>query len=97
MPLKFSMRVVEEVDPAQPFVYNEELIIKIYKVESGLENELLQTFVYGPGSQYYRIDLEEEHYIANYKTSKTPAQYLVEVKRLRNDMLIGSFSFVTEK
>ena len=94
MPVKFSLRVVEAVDPAQPFVYNEELTIVIY--EEGDPDEILQTSTYGDTARDYRIDSEDEHYITNFRTiGKKPKTYVVEI--YRKGMLIGSFTFETVK
>jgi M6 family metalloprotease-like protein len=93
MPIKFSLRVYETVDPAKPFVYNEQLTIKIYK--KGYPNNVLQTSTYGTGSTNYRIDVISEKYITNFKTLNTPATYVVEI--YRKGMLIGSFEFKTVK
>ena len=93
MPVKFSLRVYETVDPAKPFVYNEQLTIKIY--QKGYPNNILQTSTYGTGSRNYRIDVVGELYITNFKTLPTPMTYVVEI--YRKDMLIGSFEFKTVK
>ena len=94
MPVKFSLRIVEAVDPAQPFVWNEELTIKIYE-KADPENILLQTSTYGIEARDYRIDPVDELYITNFRTLKTPKTYVVEI--YRKDMLIGSFEFSTVK
>ena len=94
MPVKFSIRVKASVDSAQPFIYNEELTIKIYKKASP-SNILLQTSTFGTTSRDYRIDLTGELYITNFKTLSTPATYVVEI--YRKGMLIGSFEFKTVK
>jgi len=91
MPIKFSLRVYETVDPAKPFVYNEQLTIKIY--QKGHPNQILQTSTYGTGSTDYRIDVIGELYITNFKTLATPMTYVVEISR--KGMLIGSFQFNT--
>jgi hypothetical protein len=91
MPVKFSLRLSEEVDPAQSFVTREDLEIRIL----ASDGTLLQTSRYGDGSTNYRIDSGEELYITNFKTSKTPDIYSVEVRRLRNDFLLGGFTFET--
>jgi hypothetical protein len=93
MPIKFSIRVKASVDPAQPFIYNEELTIKIYKIASP-SNLLLQTSTFGSGSTNYRIDTGTL-YITNFKTQSTPATYLINI--YRKGMLIGSFQFSTVK
>jgi len=94
MPVKFSLRVVESVDPAQPFVYNEELTIIIY--EEGHPEDILQESTYGDTVQDYRISSENELYITNFKTLRgEPATYVVEI--YRKGMLIGSFTFETVK
>jgi len=93
MPIKFSIRVNASIDPAQPFIYNEELTIKIYKIASP-SNVLLQTSNFGSGSTNYRIDTGTL-YITNFKTQSTPATYLVNI--YRKGMLIGSFQFSTVK
>jgi len=90
MPVKFSLRVSYEVDPAQPFVYNEGLTIKI----SG-GGKLLQTSVFGTGSRDYRIDNLKKQYITNFQTLKTAMQYTVEV--WKGDLLIDHFHFETTK
>jgi hypothetical protein len=93
MPIKFSIRVRASVDPAQPFVYNEELTIKIYKKTSP-SNILLQMSTFGKGSTNYRIDYGRL-YITNFKTLSTPATYRIEI--CRKGMLIGWFEFSTTK
>ncbi len=92
MPVKFSLRVVEAVDPDMPFVRNEELEIKIYDKSTG---EILQNSIYGDTSTDYRINDDTEQYITNFKTSKTPTTYVVEISR--KGMVIGSFEFTTFK
>jgi len=94
MPIKFSIRVAASVDPNQPFVYNEELTIKIYKKASP-SNILLRTSTFGTASTDYWIDLVSEKYHTNFKTLSTPATYLVEI--YRRNMLIASFEFKTVK
>jgi hypothetical protein len=91
MPIKFSLIVYETVDPAEPFVYNEQLTIKIY--QKGYPNKILQTSTYGTGSTNYRIDGAGKLYITNFKTLTTPMTYVVEI--YRKGMLIGSFQFST--
>jgi len=93
MPVKFSLRVVEAVDPDQPFVWNEELTILIY--EKGHPEIILQNSTYGDTARDYRIDPEDELYITNFKTLKKPTTYVVEI--WRKDMLIGTFEFSTVK
>jgi len=93
MPIKFSIRVKASVDPAQPFIYNEELTIKVYKIASP-SNLLLQTSTFGSGSTNYRIDTGTL-YITNFKTQSTPATYLINI--YRKGVLIGSFQFSTVK
>jgi hypothetical protein len=94
MPVKFSIRVKASVDPAQPFIYNQELVIKIYKKASP-SNILLQTSTFGTASTDYRINSDSEKYITNFKTLSTPATYVVQI--YRKGMLIGSFEFKTVK
>lgn len=94
MPVKFSLRVFENVDPAQPFVYNEELTILIY--EEGYPESILQESTYGDTARDYRIDLIGELYITNFRTiRKKLTTYVVEI--YRKDMLIGWFTFETVK
>ena len=73
MPVKFSLRIAASVDPAMPFVYNEDLEIRIYRCNniSCSSKTLMQTSMYGTGSTDYRIN--GELYITNFKTAKTPA------------------------
>ncbi|MHA1511204.1 MAG: hypothetical protein ACTSRX_05730, partial [Promethearchaeota archaeon] len=91
MPVKFSLRVAEAVDPNTPFVRNEEITILIYIFDN--PNVILHSATYGTTSTDYRIDSVGELYITNYKTLKKPHTYVVEV--WRNEMLIGSFTFNT--
>ena len=95
MPIKFALRVSEAVDPLETFVYNEELTIRVY---SALDpTTILQTAVYGSRSKDYRIDETAQHYITNFKTSKTPGLYAVDICRTQNTFVIGSFTFATVK
>ncbi|MCK4619161.1 MAG: carboxypeptidase regulatory-like domain-containing protein [Desulfobacterales bacterium] len=96
MPIKFSLRIASSVDPTQPFVYNEGLEIRIYDA-SEPNTILLQTSLYGDTSTDYRIDTAGELYITNFKTSKTPAEYVVEIWRMSKNFLVGSFTFETVK
>jgi hypothetical protein len=91
IPIKFSLAVYRTVDPAEPFVYNEQLTIKIY--QKGYPNKILQTSTYGTGSTNYRIDAAGKLYITNFKTLTTPMTYIVEI--YRKSMLIGTFQFST--
>jgi PKD repeat protein len=92
MPVKFSLRVAEAVDPAQPFVYNEELTIRIY--EEGQAEDVLQESIFGDAARDYRIDSIGELYITNFRTLKAkPTSYIVDI--WRRDMLLGSFEFAT--
>jgi len=93
MPVKFALRVAASVDPTQPFVYNEELTIKIYATDK--PSNILQTSTFGITSRDYRIDIPSEKYITNFKTLSSPKTYRVEI--WRKDMLIGSFEFKTTK
>lgn len=91
MPVKFSLRVKETVDPAQPFVYNEDLTIIIYEDPENI----LQESTYGNTARDYRINSVTELYITNFKTLKNPTTYTVEIQR--KGMQIGSFTFETVK
>lgn len=93
MPVKFSIRVAESVDPAQPFVWNEQLTIAIY--EEGHPESILQESTYGDTARDYRIDLVSELYITNFRTLKRPTTYVVEI--YRKDMLVDYFVFNTVK
>jgi len=96
MPVKFALRIAAAVDPAQPFVYNQELEIRIY--DASAPDTILQTSLYGGDSSTdYRIDTAGELYITNFKTSKTPADYVVEIWRMSKNFLVGSFTFETVK
>ncbi len=91
MPVKYSLRVAEAVDPNTPFVYNEELNIVIYAFDN--PGEILQNATFGDVSLNYRIDSIGELYITNFKTLKTPEVYTVEI--WRKNFLVGSFTFET--
>ena len=93
MPVKFSLRVVEAVDPEMPFVWNEELEIIIY--DKNNPDIILQYSIFGDTSVDYRISSEDELYITNFKTLKTEATYVVEI--WRKGMRIGLFEFETYK
>jgi hypothetical protein len=93
MPVKFSLRIAANVDPAQPFVYNEELEVRIY--EASNPTKILQRSSFGTRSTDYRIDGAK--YITNFKTSKKPGFYVVEIWRPNIDFLVGSFTFSTVK
>ena len=95
MPVKFSIRIAQSVDPAMPFVYNEDLEIRIYK--STNPSVILQRSRFGTGSTDYRIDIAGEKYITNFKTSTTPATYVVEIWRPAKNFKVGSFTFKTVK
>ena len=94
MPIKFTLMVSEAVDPSQPFVYNDDLMIKIYDTND--PNNILQTSVFGDKSTDYRIDELQALYITNFKTSKIPEEYTVDICR-SHDFLVGSFTFETVK
>jgi len=91
MPIKFALRVVPEVDPAQPFVYNEELRIEIYGTDN--PSGMLQESHFGYTARDYRIS--SALYITNFKTLRTPMEYTVTVYRDTFD--VGSFAFETVK
>ena len=93
MPVKFALRVAAAVDPLQPFVYNEELTIVIYATDK--PDEILQESTFGDHSRDYRIDSLQELYITNFRTLRTPKEYVIEV--YRKGMLINSFTFETVK
>lgn len=93
MPVKFSLRIIEEVNFNMPFVVNQELETKIY--DASYPEDILKRSFFGYTSVDYRIDMRSELYITNFKTSKTPATYLVEI--YRGDYKIGWFSFSTVK
>jgi 2',3'-cyclic-nucleotide 2'-phosphodiesterase (5'-nucleotidase family) len=96
MPVKFTLRMAPSVDPEEPFLYNTQLAVKIYQ-KVGSSWELKQTSYYGPGSTDYRISLQNELYITNFKTAAKPALYRVEVWRYTKNFLIDSFGFETVK
>jgi len=95
VPIKFSLKVDEAVDPARPFIHNEQLEIKIYDASD--PDTILHTSLFGDTSGDFRINDTEELYITNFKTDKSPAEYVVEIWRLNEDFLIGSFAFETDR
>ena len=95
VPVKFALRTMAAVDPNMPFVYKEDLEIKIYKASN--PGSIIQTSVFGDSSKDYRIDTDGEKYITNFKTDKKPAEYVVEIWRPSNGFLVGSFTFETVK
>ena len=94
MPVKFALRVSASVDPSQPFVWNDELTIKIFATSNPAA--ILQTSTFGSESRDYRID-DNTLYITNFRTLKTPTQYTVEVWRTSKNFMVGSFTFATVK
>ena len=95
MPVKFSLRIAQAVDPAMPFVYNDELEIRIY--DKAKPSVILQRSVFGSGSTNYRIDTGAKMYITNFKTGTKPATYVVEIWRPAKNFMVGSFTFATAK
>jgi predicted MPP superfamily phosphohydrolase len=95
MPVKFSLRIASSVDPKMPFVYNDELEIRIY--DKAKPSVILQRSVFGSGSTNYRIDTIAKMYMTNFKTKTTPATYVVEVWRPAKNFKVGSFTFSTVK
>lgn len=95
MPVKFALRIAESVNPNTPFVRNEELEIRIYET-SNPEN-ILQSSLLGDKATDYRINGATEIYITNFKTSKTPTEYTVEIWRAAKQFHIGSFTFETRR
>ena len=93
MPIKFSLRVDSAADPTQPFLYSEELTIKIYATSK--PNTILQQSTFGAKSKDYRIDTTNKLYITNFQTSNAPTQYTAAI--YRGTLLIGSFTFSTTK
>jgi hypothetical protein len=97
IPIKYALRMDPVVDPAETFVYREDLAIKAYKLALDADPNLLQTFLFGPGVVNYRVAPEGHLYIANYQTNKVPGQYMFEVRRIRNNFLLGSFVIETDR
>lgn len=97
MPIKFSLRIRADVDLSQPFVYNEDLEIRIYLCKNAncSSKTPIQTSVFGTKSINYRIDTTNKMYITNFKTSETQAEYKVEIWRPSNNFTVGSFTFKT--
>lgn len=94
VPIKFSLRVVTAADPNEPFVYNEELTLKIFDANNMATP--LQVSTFGPKATDYRIE-PGTLYITNFATLKTPKTYKVEIYRTETNFLIGSFNFSTKK
>lgn len=95
VPIKISVRVSINIDPSAPFVHNEKLEFRIY--ETSNPGNVLQLSRFGDKSTDYRINSATELYITNFKTSKKQTQYTVDILRITNDFLIGSFDFVTTR
>ena len=92
VPLKFTLRVDAAVDPSTPFVYREDLNVRVSLVAAPSTTVFLAVF--GSTSGDYRIDSSTGTYITNFDTPSTPASYLVEVRR--GTFVIGSFSLTTQ-
>lgn len=95
MPVKFSIRIAKSVDPKMPFVYNDDLEIRIYN--KAKPTVILQKSRFGSGSTDYRIDTVAQMYQTNFKTGTTPATYVVEIWRPAKNFKVGSFTFATTK
>jgi hypothetical protein len=95
MPVKFAIRVASSIDPKMPFVYNDDLEIRIYK--SSNPGSILQASRFGTGSTNYRIISTSELYITNFKTLSAPAEFVVEIWRINKNWKVGSFTFRTVK
>jgi hypothetical protein len=95
MPVKFALRVSDAVDPAQPFVYNDDLTIKIFATSD--PGHILQTSTFGTKASDYRIDTAGELYITNFQTSKDKKEYTVEIWRTGKNFMVGYFTFQTVK
>jgi hypothetical protein len=95
IPVKFSLRGSDASDHNQHFIYSEDLSIKIYATDN--PNHILQISEFGEGSKSYRINEAAGHYITNFKTSKTPKTYMVEIWRKDKDFMLGSLTFKTVK
>jgi hypothetical protein len=91
VPVKFSINVVSSVDPAMPFVYNEELVVLIYETDK--PDTVLHEATFGIGSRNYRINSAAGFYITNFKTLRHPTDYTVEIRR--DGFEIGRFTFST--
>jgi len=91
MPVRFSLRIAKSVDPAMPFVYNEDLEIRIYDASS--PGAILQRAVFGTGKTNYRI--KDGFYITHFKTGKKKATYVVEIWRASKNFMVGKFNFQT--
>lgn len=92
MPIKFSLNVVEAADPEMPFVYNEELTIKIFDTKNLVTP--LQVSTFGTKSTDYRIE-PDLLYITNFVTPKKASSYEVQIWRTGTNFMIGSFNFTT--
>jgi hypothetical protein len=91
VPVKFSINVDSAVDPATPFVHNEDLVISIYETDS--PDVILQEATFGEEARAYRIDDHVGFYITNFKTLRAATEYTVSISR--GDFVIGSFGFAT--
>jgi len=91
MLVKFSLKVIASIDPAQPFYNSKELQIRIYDASD--PGNILQTSEYGYPSTSYRIT--DETYITTFNIPEDPAEYVVEVWNLDDNIIIGSFEFAT--
>lgn len=93
IPVKFSIREAGNINSATPFVYSENLKIRIYNT---LEpSTVLQTATHGNNATDYRIDTEEETYITNFKTGESPAKYQVEIWKPGLPFPFAYFTFET--
>jgi hypothetical protein len=95
LPIKFSLRISQAVDLGMPFVYNEDLEIRVFKTSN--PGNIIQTSHYGDSSKDYRISVLDEKYITNFKTSKKPAEYTVEIWRMNKNWMVDNFTFKTLK
>jgi parallel beta-helix repeat protein len=91
VPIKFALRVSAGIDPAQPFIYNEDLTILVFATDN--PGTILQESTFGEKSTDYRISAA--HYITNFKTLKKPTEYTTSI--YRGAFKIGDFTFRTNR
>jgi len=91
--VKFILRVDKSIDPEKPFIYNEELEVRIY--EASNPSNVLKTAVFGPSYDDYQISTKWNFYYTKFTSLEYPTEYVAEIWRPSNDFLIGSIGFKT--
>jgi len=95
MRVMFTVNMDQAADPHESFVNRRDLKVLIY--DADYPDVLLTEALYGrkPFTNYW-IYMNREFYSIFFKTKKSPATYVVEIRDAQSDFLLGSFYFRTK-